>query len=183
MIYRFRIDLADVDRSVYEQLDVRLALHPSETIPYLLTRLLAYALNYEPGLAFSSGGLSDPDAPALASEHPQGGRDLWIEIGNPSSERLHKAAKAARRAKVYTYKNTEALLRELAGKKIHAVDRIALHSFGAEFLGELEAILERGNDWSVLHDQGTLLITAWERMINGEVLTHRLSDSDRNKEL
>jgi uncharacterized protein YaeQ len=63
-LYRFRIDLSDVDRGVYETLDFRIAQHPSETTTYLLTRVLAYALNTQPGLEFSSGGLSDPDAPA-----------------------------------------------------------------------------------------------------------------------
>jgi len=43
-IYRLQIELSDVDRGVYESLDLRLARHPSESMPYLLTRALAYAL-------------------------------------------------------------------------------------------------------------------------------------------
>ncbi len=46
VLYRFRLHLSDVDRSVYEELDFRLALHPSESLAFLLTRMLAYALNY-----------------------------------------------------------------------------------------------------------------------------------------
>src|SRR5262245_58429077 len=60
-IYSFDIDLADADRSVYETLALRVARHPSESPEYLLTRVLAYALEFEEGIAFSTGGLSEPE--------------------------------------------------------------------------------------------------------------------------
>src|SRR2546429_678075 len=37
-VYHLEIDLSDVDRGVYEKLDLRLARHPSESTHYLLTR-------------------------------------------------------------------------------------------------------------------------------------------------
>ena len=37
-VYHFQIELSDVDRGVYEALDLRVARHPSESTPYLLTR-------------------------------------------------------------------------------------------------------------------------------------------------
>ena len=43
-IYNFDIQLADVDRGVYETLALRVARHPSETEEYLVTRVLAYFL-------------------------------------------------------------------------------------------------------------------------------------------
>ena len=64
-VHSFEITLNDADRGVYEALDFRVARHPSETAEYLWTRVLAYCLEYGEGLAFSSGGLSNPDAPAL----------------------------------------------------------------------------------------------------------------------
>ncbi|MBP9947502.1 MAG: YaeQ family protein, partial [Vicinamibacteria bacterium] len=64
-VYNIDIDLADADRQVYESISLRLARHPSESAEYLLTRVLAYALEFTEGLAFSTGGLSEPDEPAL----------------------------------------------------------------------------------------------------------------------
>ena len=55
MLYRFLIELSDIDRSVYKSLDFRVAQHPSEIAPYLLSRVLAYALSYQEGLEFASG--------------------------------------------------------------------------------------------------------------------------------
>lgn len=57
MIHRFEIALADVDRGVYQDLDLRVARHPSEDISYLVTRVLAYALEYEDGLEFSKDSM------------------------------------------------------------------------------------------------------------------------------
>ena len=49
-MHTFTVDLADVDRGVYEQLSLRVARHPSETASNVLLRVLAYALEYEEGI-------------------------------------------------------------------------------------------------------------------------------------
>jgi len=118
-LYRFQIELSDIQRSVYESLDFRVAQHPSEALPYLVTRVLAFALNSSEGLAFSPSGLSDPDTAAITIPDSFGGFRLWIEIGNPSARKLHKAAKAAKEVKVYTYKDPKPLIREIHEEKVH----------------------------------------------------------------
>ena len=67
-VYSFEINLSDLDRKIYQALAFRVAKHPSETDAYLMTRVLAYCLEYREGLRFSKGGLSDPDAEAQASQ-------------------------------------------------------------------------------------------------------------------
>jgi uncharacterized protein YaeQ len=54
-IYNIDIDLADGDRSVYESLALRVARHPSESEEYLVTRILAYALEFREGITFPFG--------------------------------------------------------------------------------------------------------------------------------
>lgn len=174
VLYRFRIDLSDVDRSVYEQLDFRVAQHKSESAAFMLTRVLAYALNFGDGLQFSTKGLAEPDEPCLSSQSPRGGLELWIEVGNPSGRRLHKAAKAARTVKVYTYKDPALVLREMEAEQVHNAERIEVFSLGEEFLGELENALERDNEWSLLRDQGSLMITAGDLTIHGTLGQHSL---------
>jgi uncharacterized protein YaeQ len=158
-----------VDRSVYEALDFRLALHPSESLSFLLTRMLAYALNIEPGLEFSPKGLGEPEDPCLSSEDPRGGKKLWIEVGNPSARRLHKAAKASKAVKVYTYKNPEPMIREIQAEKVHQGGGIEIFALAPDFLAELEALLDRDNAWSLLRDQGSLLITVGDQTIQGDL--------------
>jgi uncharacterized protein YaeQ len=171
-LHRFRIELSDVDRGVYESLDFRVARHPSESSPFLITRVLAYALNAQEGLEFSPGGLSDVDEPALRITDNQGGHRLWIEIGNPSARKLHKAAKAAKEVKVYTYKDPELLLDEIARNKVHQANRIAIYSLAPKFLDQLAATLERDNAWGLVHTEGSLTLTVGDQAIAGELRRH-----------
>ena len=78
-VYRFQIELSDVERGVYESLDLRVARHPSESTPYLLTRVIAYALLFEEGIAFSKG-LSTSDEPPLWVKNMQGNLRVWVEL-------------------------------------------------------------------------------------------------------
>ncbi len=173
-LYRFHIELADVQRSVYESLDLRVAQHPSEAMPYLLTRILAFALNAQEGLEFSATGLHDPDAAPINVADAYGGYQLIIEIGSPSARRMHKVMKTAKKAKVYTYKNPGNMLSELRSEKIHRGEEIELFSISAEFLDQLATVLKRDNRWSLLFDDGTITIQAGEQSFASELQSHQL---------
>ena len=108
-MYTFDVELADVDRGVYESLSLRVARQPSETEQFLVTRVLAYCLEYGEGIAFSRG-LAEPDEPALAVRDLTGALRSWIEIGAPNAARLHKASKTAPRVVIYAHKDPEQLV-------------------------------------------------------------------------
>src|SRR3954464_9186642 len=117
-VYNFDVQLSDVDRGVYETLALRVARHPSETEEYLLTRVLAYCLEYAEGIEFSQG-LAEPEEPALAVRDLTGARRAWIEVGAPDAARLHRASKATPRVAVYTHHDAERYWGSLAGERIH----------------------------------------------------------------
>jgi uncharacterized protein YaeQ len=167
-LYRFRIELSDVDRGVYETLDLRVAMHPSETPQFLMTRVLAYALNFEEGLEFSPGGLSDTDQPAIRRVESGGAYAAWIEVGSPAARKLHKGAKAARKVAVYTYKDPALLLRELEAEKVHRLDEIGIFAFDPKFLGALAETLARDNTWTLIHTEGSLTVGIGAETIQGE---------------
>src|SRR6478609_6477114 len=123
---RFEITLADSDRDLYETLDLRVAQHPSESERYLVARVLARALEHGDGLEFSKGGVSDDTEPALVQRDLRGDLTAWIEVGSPTPDRLHKAAKAARRVVVYTWKSTEQLAEAIRERKVHRGEHIEL---------------------------------------------------------
>jgi uncharacterized protein YaeQ len=93
-------------------------------LPYLLTRVLAYALSYEEGIEFSPTGLGDPDVACIRVADPSGNTRVWIEVGNPSARKIHKASKASPKLKIYTYKDPQVLLNEMASESIHRRDQI-----------------------------------------------------------
>src|SRR3990170_716246 len=116
-IYNFSIQLSDADRGVYQALALKVARHPSESEEYLLTRVLAYCLEFAEGIGFSRG-ISNPEEPALSVRDLTGALKAWIDIGSPDAARLHKAAQAAPRVAVYTHKDVGQVARNLAAERI-----------------------------------------------------------------
>ena len=164
-IYTLEIELADADRNVYESLELRAARHPSESEEYFVTRVLAYLLEYTEGIAFSRG-ISDPDEPALTIRDLTGAITTWIEVGAPDAARLHKASKAASRVVVYTHKDPQQLLRNLAGEKIHRAESIELYAVDRGFVRDLAAKLERRMAFSVSVAEQTVYLS-----IDAETMT------------
>jgi len=156
-VHHFEIALSDVDRGVYETLDLRIAQHPSETPRRLLARTLAYCLSYEEGISFSKGGLSSTDEPPIAIRDPTGLLLWWIDVGAPSAERLHKASKAAKVA-VYTYELAQ-LRRQAAGQTIHEADGIDVWPLEPGFLDELASKVERRERFELTRTDGALYVT------------------------
>ncbi|MGV3711393.1 YaeQ family protein [Pseudolysinimonas sp.] len=166
-IHTFEVQLADMDRGVYEQFAVRAARHPSETEAYLVTRLLAYCLEYQEGIVFSDG-ISATDEPAVLVRDLTGKLLAWIEIGAPDAARLHTGSKAAERTVVYTHRDPAKVAAPWAGAKIHRADDILLHSFDPGFVDALVAVLERRN---------TITLTVTERQLYVELNGEHLSSA------
>jgi len=174
-IYVFDIRLADADRNVYETLSLRVARHPSESEEYLIARVLAYCLEYTEGLAFSSGGLSSPDEPALAVRDLTGALQSWIEIGAPEAARLHKASKASPRVAVYAHKDIDALLAKLQGERVHRADSIEIYAMDRELLDVLVGKLQRRMTFDLSIADRTLYITLSDETLTGEVRRHGIA--------
>ena len=141
-IYNASVELNDVDRGVYESLALRLAMHPSETMEYMATRLMAYCLEYTEGIEMTAG-LSNGDEPAIVVRDLTGRVTAWIEVGLPDADRLHRASKLAQRVAVYTHRDVRILLGQLEGKRIHRAEELAIYSFAGNFIKELAARFER----------------------------------------
>jgi uncharacterized protein YaeQ len=174
-VYHLRIELSDVDRGVYEALDLRMGRHPSESMPYLLTRALAYALLYEEGIAFSKGGLSAADEPALTIRDLQGNLRAWIEVGTPSADRLHKAGKASPRVVVFTQHDPRLLVKEAQSRPIHRAEHVEVYALEPTFLTELEALTDRNTRWELLRNDGVVYVTVGDKSVSGPVTRHALS--------
>jgi len=173
MMYVFEVRLADADRSVYETLTIRAARHPSESAEYLLTRLLAYCLEYTEGIAFSKG-LSEPDEPAITVRDLTGTMQAWIEVGVPDANRLHKAAKAAPKVSVYAHRDVDQLLSRLAGERIHRAGELRLHAVDRDLLAALVVRLDRRMNFDLAVSERTLYISLGEETLTGTVEERRL---------
>jgi uncharacterized protein YaeQ len=161
---RFEINLAHADKEQYEELDLRVAQHPSESERYLVTRVLARILEHAEGLEFSKGGVSDDTEPALVQRDLRGDLRAWIEVGAPTPDRLHKASKASPRVVVYTWKSAAALREAIAERKVYKGDAIEIVELAPEFLDPVAATVERQNRWDISVTGGVIYLTIKDQL-------------------
>jgi uncharacterized protein YaeQ len=167
-LFQFVIELADVDRGVYESLALKVAQHPSETEERLVTRVLAYCLEYTDGIAFSRG-ISEPDEPAIVVRDLTGALHAWIEVGAPDAARLHKASKASPRVAVYLEKPPAIYLRQVAGERIHKAESIAIRVIERSLVDALVARLERRMTFALSVTDGHLFVSLGTTSLDGAV--------------
>ncbi len=91
-----------MDRNHYETLNLTVAQHPSETVERMMVRILVFCINAQERLEFTKG-LSAADEPDIWVRSLDGQLMLWIDVGEPSLERVKKASRIAREMKVYCF--------------------------------------------------------------------------------
>ncbi|MFE3444901.1 YaeQ family protein [Nocardia sp. NPDC059180] len=174
-LHTFTIQLADVDRGVYQDLELRVARHPSETAEFMLTRLLAYCLEYEDGITFSDGGVSSTDEPAVLVRDLTGRLTTWIDIGAPDADRIHRASKLADRVAIYTHRDPVKVLAALTGKRIHNAEAIPLYSFDRPTIDAAAAAIDRRNTATVSITERLLYLDLNGTGFSTSVEEHRLA--------
>lgn len=162
-VYKTSIQLANVDRGVYETLQTTVARHPSETDERLVARLLAYAIFQEPELAFTKG-IGAADEPDLWVKGPDGRVRLWVEVGLPEAERIIKASRHSERVALLacgrTLANWEQHLSRLKG-----VVNLTVICIDQDLITKLALQLERSISWTITITEGILyLVTGGESM-------------------
>jgi uncharacterized protein YaeQ len=167
-IYVFDIELANSDSGVYESLMLRVARHPSETAEHLLTRVLAYCLEYTEGIALSNG-LSEPDEPSIAVRDLTGVLKVWIDVGAPEPPRLHRASKAAPRVAVYTHKDALQLAARLGAERIHRMDALELYAMDFDWLSSLAQRLQRRTAFTLTVSEQHLYLSLGEETLSGVI--------------
>lgn len=155
-----------MERSVYETLELTAARHPSESTPFLLTRVIAYALNATEGIEFSAG-LSTPGEPAIAVRDLTGAYRLWVEIGQPAPEQIQKALGVSEAVRVYTYKDPRQWVQQLQAARNPRLAEAEIFALPSEFLAELEGVLERRSRWTLVYSGGEIFVTAGETTLQG----------------
>jgi uncharacterized protein YaeQ len=163
-IYRASIQLSDLDRQVYEQLQVTVAKHPSETEERMLARLLAYALCYEEELTFTKG-VGSGDEPDLWAKSPDDRVRLWVEVGLPDPEKLAKSCRHVERAVLFAFGAGLARWLPLQLQKLSQIQNLTVVEIDYGFLRQLVDELQRSINWSLTVTEGALYLTAGEKSL------------------
>jgi uncharacterized protein YaeQ len=170
-LYTFATDLADIDRGVYDTVAVRIARQPSETPGFMLTRFLAYCLEYAEGIAFTEGVAAGGE-PAVCVRDLTGRLTAWIEVGMPDAERVHRGSRLAARVAVYTHRAIPQVLAQLQGHNVFRAPEIPVYAFGDGFVDEVAATLERRASIGVSVTERQLYLAVNDRTYTTEIVEH-----------
>lgn len=174
MIHTFTVQLADMDRGVYDDLTLRVARQAAETEAFMMTRLLAYCLEFTEGIAFSEG-IAATDEPAVLVKDPTGRIMAWIEVGAPDAERVHYGSRLAERTAIYTHRDPQKVLASWAGKKIHQPEAIVLYSFDPGFIDDAAAALARRSTLTLSITERELYLEVNGTNLHSPIHEHRIA--------
>ena len=103
-IFKVELSIADMDRHYYADHHLTIARHPSESDKRMMLRVIAFAFNANEHLIFTKG-LSDVDEPEVWQKNYSDEIELWIELGQPSEQRIKKGCNQAQQMLVYSFDN------------------------------------------------------------------------------
>lgn len=101
-IHKAVISLSDLDRNFYDTMSLTIAQHPSENIERMMARVLAYCINADEGIVFTAG-ISSPNEPDIQITSLDGQLRCWIDVGEPSFDRIKKATRLADKTLVFSF--------------------------------------------------------------------------------
>ena len=100
-INKVSLNIADMDRHYYQNHELTVAQHPSETDFRFMVRLIAFMANASERLCFTKG-LSSDHEPDLWQKTLTDDIELWIDLGQPDEKRIRKACGRAKQVIIVT---------------------------------------------------------------------------------
>jgi uncharacterized protein YaeQ len=163
-IYKAQLQIADMDRGVYADHALTLALHPSETEERMMVRLLAFAL-FSPkddarGKLEFARGLSDTDEPDLWQHDLSGQLVHWIEVGQPDERRMQRAASRAEAATFIAYAASTPVWWAGVKNKLTRTTRLSVWQLPAEQSQALAALAKRAMQLQISVQDATVWFNA-----------------------
>ena len=146
-ICKLTISLSDIDQNHYDTLNLTVAQHPSETVERMMVRVLVYCINARQRLEFTKG-LSAVDEPDIWERSLDDQLMLWIDVGEPSFDRIKKASRIAKEVKVYSFNRKSKPWWDTGGEKFARL-KASFYRFEWQNIQALAALQQRTMQLSV----------------------------------
>lgn len=101
-IFKIDLSISDMDRNYYAEHNLTIARHPSENDLRMMLRILAFMFNASERLEFTKG-LSEVEDPDIWQKSYADEIELWIELGQPSAQRIKKGCNQAQQMAIFSY--------------------------------------------------------------------------------
>ena len=165
-IYKALLNIANMDIHYYNEHNLTLAKHPSESDLRLMVRVIAFTLNASEDLVFCKG-ISQDDEPDLWQKSLAGDIELWIDLGQPDEKRIKKACGRSKKVIIYTYQEgmASAWFKQIE-KNLKRFDNLEVIFINID--GDLEKLTERSmslqsnisdGELTLINDEDSVLIT------------------------
>jgi uncharacterized protein YaeQ len=148
-VYKATLQIADMDRGLYADHTLTLAVQPSETAERLMARVLAFALQVpasdQAGALLSAKGMADADEPDWWLHDLTGQLMHWLEVGQPADDRriTRACGRAAQRVTLYAYAASTPTWWAGMQNKWARLNNLAVWQIPAEQSQALAAMAER----------------------------------------
>jgi len=140
-IFKFKIALSDLDRNYYDALDLTIAQHPSETIERMMVRVLVFCINAQECLEFTKG-LSAVEEPDIWLRSLDEQMMLWLDVGEPTVERVKKATRLSPMVKIYSFNTKSDVWWDQGREKFERL-KASIFRFQWENIQSLAALQQR----------------------------------------
>ncbi|WP_105901752.1 YaeQ family protein [Vibrio gangliei] len=169
-IYKFRIALTDMNRDYYDSFNLTIAQHPSENQERMMARVLAFCLNASADLQFTKG-LSSIEEPDIWLKSLDDQIQMWIEVGEPDSDRIKKATRMAKQVQVYSF-NTKSDVWWLQNQAKFAQLNASISRFDHQGIQAMTQMVARTLDLGVMLSGNTAYISSDDKQceVNWETL-------------
>ena len=142
-VFKAQLQVTDMDRHYYQDHQLTIARHPSETDVRMMVRLLAFALNASESLQFTKG-LSTDDEPDIWQKSLSNEIELWIDLGQPDEKRIRKACGRSRQVIIYIYQGSSgSAWWEQQRNKLERFDNLSVIALPDDVVQKLAQMAER----------------------------------------
>ena len=149
--------ISDFNREYYDSHQLTVALHPSETLERMMARIIAYCLNAQENISFTKGlsNVEEPDAWVKTLDDLV---SLWIEVGEPSSERIKKSSRLSPHVKVYSFNSKSDTWWIQSKEKVKDFANVKFYQLEWSQIQVLATLVKRTMDWSISISDDTLYV-------------------------
>ena len=157
-IFKFSINVSDLDRNYYDTLNLTVAQHPSETLERMMVRVLVFCIEAQEGLAFTKG-LSVPDEPDIWCRSLDDQLQLWIDVGEPAVDRIKKASRIAKSVKVFSFNNKSDSWWRIEGHKFNELS-VQVFQLPWSRVQTMATLVDRTTELSITITESTAYLTS-----------------------
>ncbi len=164
-IFKAELSISDMDRHYYENHQLTIARHPSETDERMMLRIAIFALHANELLSFTKG-LSTDDEPDLWQKSLSDEIELWIELGQPDEKRVRKACGRSQQVYVYCYSTKSAIVWwEQVKNKFSRFENLKVRHIPEEVVEHLGQLVEKAMQLQCSIQDGVMWIRSGEKSV------------------